>query len=147
MFRWVSDGNIQAFKIEWGLSAAEAKTLKLKRDKNTLIRSHKKFTYLHPFAFVFIHEAQIPESFPHIEGSLPMIDLYTVYVRVISELQPCWPVRLQVRVYLFLYPWNLCLISPVWQIGGAALEMPPKVEALSRQTAIMCHIKPLTVVL
>lgn len=95
-FRWVSDGDIQAFKVERGLGAAEAKTLKLNRDKNTLIRSHKMFTYLHPYAFVFIHEAQILESFPHIEGSLPMIDLYTVYVWVISDLPPCWLVRLQV---------------------------------------------------
>lgn len=61
------------------------------------------FTYLHQYAFVFIHEAQLLESFPHIEDSLPMIDRYTVHVRVISDFAPCLPVRLHVLVQSFTH--------------------------------------------
>lgn len=42
------------------------------------------FTYLHLFAFVFIHSTQLLESFPHIKGSLPIIDLDTVHATIIS---------------------------------------------------------------
>lgn len=41
-----------------------------------------------------LHLAQLLESVPHIECSLPMMDLYTVHIQVISDLPPCLPVRL-----------------------------------------------------
>lgn len=38
--------------------------------------------------FVFIYKTQLLESFPHIKGSLPVMDLYTGHVRVTSDLLP-----------------------------------------------------------
>lgn len=102
------------------------------------------FTYLHPYAFVFIHKAQLLESFPHIKGSLPMVDLYTVHVRVISDLPPCSLVTLHVLVQGLSVSvvLNLCLIPLMWQ----TLCMPPKVKALSCQTCSPVSHQTLTVI-
>lgn len=43
-----------------GLGAADAKTVKC--TKHTMTRSHEMFTYLHLYAFVFVHKAQLLES-------------------------------------------------------------------------------------